>query len=98
MNLRTIQELARRFDVPVGLSAHTMGIAVPVAAVALGACIIEKQLTLSRAFPGPDSAFSLEPQEFKAMVDAVRIAERALAKVHFGASPLELRSRSVSRS
>ena len=98
MNLRTIQELARRFDVPVGLSDHTMGIAVPVAAVALGACIIEKHLTLSRALPGPDSAFSLEPQEFKAMVDAVRIAERALGKVHFGASPLELKSRIFRRS
>jgi len=98
MNLRTIQELARRFDVPVGLSDHTMGIAVPVAAVALSACIIEKHLTLSRALHGPDSAFSVEPQEFKAMVDAVRIAERALGKVHFGASPLELKSRIFRRS
>src|SRR5207344_3300255 len=72
MNLRTIPELARRFGVPVGLSDHTIGIAVPVAAVSLGACIIEKHLTLSRAAGGPDSAFSLEPAEFKAMVDAVR--------------------------
>src|SRR5436190_20740904 len=56
MNLRTIQEVARRFDVPVGLSDHTIGIAVPVAAVALGACIIEKHLTISRSLPGPDSA------------------------------------------
>jgi len=98
MNLRTIPELARKFDVPVGLSDHTMGIAVPVAAVALGACVIEKHLTLSRSVPGPDSAFSLEPQEFKAMVDAVRIAERALGMVHFGASPLELKSRIFRRS
>jgi pseudaminic acid synthase len=83
MNLRTIPEMARRFGVPVGLSDHTMGIAVPVAAVALGACILEKHLTLSRSIPGPDSAFSLEPQEFKAMVDAVRTAEKALG-VQFG--------------
>jgi len=63
-NLLTIPELARRFDCPVGLSDHTMGIAVPVAAVALGACIIEKHLCLRRADGGPDSAFSLEPEEF----------------------------------
>jgi len=98
MNLRTIPELARRFDVPVGLSDHTMGIAVPVAAVALGACIIEKHLTLSRSEPGPDSAFSLEPQEFKAMVDAVRVAEKALGEVHFGCSEKEASSRVFRRS
>lgn len=98
MNLRTIPELARRFDVPVGLSDHTMGIAVPVAAVALGACIIEKHITLSRAVPGPDSAFSLEPQEFKAMVEAVRTTEKALGKVHFGASDNEASSRIFRRS
>jgi pseudaminic acid synthase len=83
MNLRTIPEMARRFGVPVGLSDHSMGIAVPVAAVALGACILEKHLTLSRSIPGPDSAFSLEPHEFKSMVDAVRTAEKALG-VQFG--------------
>jgi N-acetylneuraminate synthase len=98
MNLRTIPEMARRFGVPVGLSDHTMGIAAPVAAVALGACIIEKHLTLSRATPGPDSAFSLEPQEFKAMVDAVKTAEKALGKVHFGLSVKEEASRVFRRS
>jgi N-acetylneuraminate synthase len=98
MNLRTIPELARRFDVPVGLSDHTMGIEVPVAAVALGASVIEKHLTLSRAQKGPDSEFSLEPDEFKAMVQAVRVAERALGKVHFGASPREAKSRIFRRS
>jgi pseudaminic acid synthase len=98
MNLRTIPEMARRFNVPVGLSDHTMGIAVPVAAVALGACIIEKHLTLSRSIPGPDSAFSLEPHEFKAMVDAVRIAEKAIGKVHFGLSEKEAASRAFRRS
>jgi len=98
MNLRTIPEMARRFGVPVGLSDHTMGIAAPVAAVALGACIIEKHLTLSRSTPGPDSAFSLEPHEFKAMVDAIRTAEKALGMVHFGLSAKEEASRIFRRS
>jgi N-acetylneuraminate synthase len=69
-----------------------------VAAVALGACIIEKHLTLSRSIPGPDSAFSLEPHEFKAMVDAVRSAEKALGQVNFGASAKEEASRIFRRS
>ena len=98
MNLRTIPEMARRFEVPVGLSDHTLGIAAPVAAVALGACIIEKHLTLSRATPGPDSGFSLEPHEFKAMVEAVRTAEKALGEVHFGLSGKEEASRIFRRS
>jgi pseudaminic acid synthase len=98
MNLRTIPELSRRFGVPVGLSDHTLGIAVPVAAVALGARIIEKHITLSRAKPGPDSAFSLEPDEFKATVDAIRIAENALGDVHFGSSASEENSRVFRRS
>ena len=98
MNLRTIPELSRRFGVPAGLSDHTMGVAVPVAAVALGACIIEKHLTLSRSEPGPDSAFSLEPHEFKAMVDSVRVAEKALGAVQFGCSPKETSSKAFRRS
>jgi pseudaminic acid synthase len=98
MNLRTIPELASRFGVPAGLSDHTLGIAVPVAAVALGACIIEKHITLSRALKGPDSEFSLEPQEFKAMVDEVRTAERALGKVQFGGGIQEASSRVFRRS
>jgi N-acetylneuraminate synthase len=98
MHLRTIPEMERRFSVPVGLSDHSLGIAVPVTAVALGACIIEKHLTLSRGLKGPDSAFSLEPEEFKAMVAAVRTAERALGEVHFGASPREAKSRVFRRS
>ena len=98
MNLRTIPELAQRFQVPAGLSDHTMGVAVPVAAVALGASVIEKHLTLSRSTPGPDSAFSLEPGEFKAMVDAVRIAEKALGDVHFGLTEKEDASRRFRRS
>jgi N-acetylneuraminate synthase len=98
LNLRTIPELSRRFDVPAGLSDHSMSAAVPVAAVALGACIIEKHLTLSRSEPGPDSAFSLEPQEFKEMAGAVRIAEKAVGQIHFGLSPKEASSRVFRRS
>src|SRR5208283_517066 len=97
-NLRTIPELARRFDCPAGLSDHTMSIAVPVAAVALGACIVEKHLCLSRADGGPDSAFSLEPLEFKAMADAVRAAEKALGSVQFAPSAREAGSRRFRRS
>ena len=98
MNLRTIPDLSQRFNVPVGLSDHTMDLATPVAAVALGACIIEKHLTLSRSSPGTDTAFSLEPQEFKAMVDAVHTAEKALGQVHYGLSAKEEASRVFRRS
>jgi N-acetylneuraminate synthase len=98
MNLRTIPELSQRFGVPAGLSDHTLGMSVPVAAVALGACIIEKHISLSRANPGPDSAFSLEPEEFKATVGAIRTAEKALGTVHFGFSPSEESSRAFRRS
>jgi N-acetylneuraminate synthase len=98
MNLRTIPHLAEAFDLPVGISDHTLGIAVPVAAVALGACIIEKHFTLSREVPGPDSSFSLEPQEFKAMVDSIRIMEEALGSVHYGVSEHEAKSRVFRRS
>ena len=82
-NLRTIQDLSQRFNVPAGLSDHTLGIAVPIAAVALGACIVEKHFTMSRSEPGPDNAFSLEPHEFRQMVDQIRIAENALGEVSY---------------
>jgi pseudaminic acid synthase len=98
MNLRTIPQLQQRFNVPAGLSDHTMGIAVPVAAVALGACIIEKHFTLSRSDGGPDSAFSLEPHEFQAMVDAVRIAEKAVGEAKFGPTKREQASLAFRRS
>ena len=98
MNLRTIADLAETFGVPAGLSDHTMGVAVPVAAVALGACIVEKHFTLSRSVTGPDSAFSLEPQEFRQMVDAIRIAESALGTVHYGVTAGEETSRIFRRS
>lgn len=83
MNLRTIPDLAARFGVAVGLSDHSMDVAAPVAAVALGARVIEKHLTSSRAVPGPDSSFSLEPDEFRTMVQAVRSCEAALGTVRY---------------
>ena len=98
MNLRTIPHLSESFGVPAGLSDHTLGISVPVAAVALGACIIEKHFTLSRATPGPDSAFSLEPAEFKAMVDALRTTEQALGRVSYDLLDNEKASRVFRRS
>ncbi|ABU56892.1 pseudaminic acid synthase [Roseiflexus castenholzii] len=98
MNLRTIPHLAEAFGVPVGISDHTLGIAVPITAVALGACIVEKHLTLSRAIPGPDSSFSLEPHEFSAMVKAIRTVEKALGKVQYGVSGREMGSRVFRRS
>ena len=78
MNLATIPDLAKKFGVISGLSDHTLGISVPVAATALGASVIEKHVCLRRADGGSDSAFSLEPDEFKEMVIAVRSAEAAI--------------------
>ena len=98
MNLRTIPDMVEAFDVPIGLSDHTLDLAVPVAAVALGACIIEKHLTLRRGDGGPDSAFSLEPDEFRAMVEQVRITERALGRVNYEVSKKESASRIFRRS
>jgi pseudaminic acid synthase len=98
MNLRTIPDLLSRFAVPVGLSDHTLDTAVPVAAVTLGACMIEKHLTLSRSDGGPDATFSLEPDEFRELVRSVRIAERALGRVRYECSEAELSSRKFRRS
>ena len=98
MNLRTIPHLMESFQTPVGLSDHTPGIAVSVASIALGACVIEKHFTLSREIPGPDAAFSLEPHEFKAMVEAVRTVEMALGKVYYGTTQSETHSHVFRRS
>jgi N-acetylneuraminate synthase len=98
MHLRTIPHLADAFGVVAGLSDHTLGIAVPVTAVALGASIVEKHFALSRDVRGPDSAFSLEPGEFKAMVDAIRIAEKALGEVRYELAEQEAASRVFRRS
>lgn len=97
-NLRTLVDLATRFEVPVGLSDHTMGSETAIAAVALGACVIEKHFTANRSTPGPDSAFSLEPEEFREMVSAIRQAERSLGSVHYGATPSEVAMLKFRRS
>lgn len=97
IHLRRIAHLADKYGVTVGLSDHTAGVAVPVAAVALGAKIIEKHFILARADGGPDAAFSLEPHEFKDMVDAVRVAEQALGTVTY-AQEAESSSRAFRRS
>ena len=78
MRLGTIEMLAQTFGVPIGLSDHTLGSAVAVASIARGACIIEKHITLARADGGPDASFSLEPDEFKQLVDDCRMAHAAL--------------------
>jgi N,N'-diacetyllegionaminate synthase len=77
-NLRAMETMHRAFGVPTGLSDHTTGVAVPIAAAALGACFVEKHLTLDRTMHGPDHPFALEPAELRAMVDGIRDAEAAL--------------------
>ena len=98
VNLRTIPNLADTFKTVVGLSDHSLSISVPIASVALGACIIEKHLTLDRKLGGPDAAFSLEPDEFKAMVKSVREVEKALGKVSYELTEKIKKSREFSRS
>ncbi len=83
MNLRTITHMIETLEMPIGLSDHTLGTEIPIAAVSQGACIIEKHLTLSRKDRGPDSAFSLEPNEFKSMVKSIHVVEKALGKVSY---------------
>jgi pseudaminic acid synthase len=83
VNLRTIPDMRKKFDVVVGLSDHSSGITVPIAAVSLGASIIEKHFTLDRKMGGPDSSFSLEPKELRDMVKAIRGTEEALGEVSY---------------
>jgi pseudaminic acid synthase len=97
-NLRTIPDMAAKFDCLVGLSDHTYGTAVPVAAVALGACAIEKHVTLRRADGGVDSDFSLEPEELTRLVTDCRIAFEALGRIHYQVSPSERAIRPLRRS
>jgi N-acetylneuraminate synthase len=78
VNLRAMDTMRDAFGLPVGLSDHTTGVSVPIAAVARGACVIEKHFTLDRKLPGPDHQASLEPSELRAMVEAIRNIERAL--------------------
>ena len=98
MHLRTLQHLGAAHGTLVGLSDHSMGTAVSVAAVALGACVIEKHFTLARADGGPDSAFSLEPDELARLVADCRAAWEALGSVHYEEVEAEAASRDHRRS
>jgi pseudaminic acid synthase len=98
MNLKTIPNMAETFQTVVGLSDHTLGITVPIAAVALGAKIIEKHFILDRKLGGPDSAFSLETDEFQSMVSSIREVEKALGEITYDLSDKIRRSRKFARS
>jgi pseudaminic acid synthase len=97
-NLRTIPHLAQAFSCVAGLSDHTLGSAVAVGAVAVGARIIEKHFTLARADGGPDSAFSMEPHEFRQMVQDIRTVEKALGAVCYDLTPKQKESKVFRRS
>ncbi|MBI3011678.1 MAG: N-acetylneuraminate synthase [Candidatus Omnitrophica bacterium] len=96
-NLRAMATLARAFRVPVGYSDHTPGVEVALAAVALGACLIEKHVTLDRALPGPDHRASLEPQEFAALVRGIRTVELAMGDGRKHPAPGEIQMAAVAR-
>lgn len=98
INLKTLNHYQQRFDVVSGLSDHTLGTEVPVASVAIGGSIIEKHLILSRELGGPDAAFSLEPDEFKRLVDQVRNVEKALGSVTYELTEKVKANRMFARS
>ena len=98
INLNTIPDIKNKFGVVVGLSDHTLGGEVSTTAVALGASIIEKHFILDRNMGGPDSEFSMEPHEFKAMVDSIRNVEKALGRVSYELSDKMKSNREFSRS
>jgi N-acetylneuraminate synthase len=97
-NLLTIPHLAKLFDCEAGLSDHTLGIGAAVAATALGAGVIEKHFIMARSEGGVDSAFSLEPHEFKSLVDEVKTAQAALGSIFYGATESEQKGRTRRRS
>lgn len=97
VNLKAMRTIQKAFGVKVGYSDHTSGIEVPIAAVALGACVIEKHFTLDRAMDGPDHKASLEPGELKAMVSAIRNVEQALGDGLKRPSPSELKNIPIAR-
>ena len=97
-NLLTIPDMKQRFGVKVGLSDHTMGVTVPMTAVALGAEVVEKHFIINRSISSPDSAFSMEADEFKSMVDGIRQVEKALGEVKYPTDPSEIKGREFCRS
>lgn len=97
-NLLTIPDMKKRFDVKVGLSDHSPGSTVPMAAVALGAEVIEKHFIIDRSIGGPDSAFSMDEKEFAKMVEDVRNVEKALGEVKYPTDPSKIKGREFCRS
>jgi len=97
VNLRVMETLRQEFQVPVGYSDHTMGIEVPIAAVALGAVVIEKHFTLDRSLPGPDHKASLEPGELKEMIRGIRNVEMAFGSFLKFPTKSEMKNRKISR-
>ena len=97
VNLKAMEALRKEFGVEVGYSDHTRGIEVPIAAVALGATVIEKHFTLDRNMPGPDHKASLEPDELKAMVSAIRNIEKALGSADKKVSDSERKNITIAR-
>lgn len=98
MDLRTITAMQERWSLPIGLSDHTMSDITAIAAVALGACIVEKHIILQRSDGGPDAAFSLEPGQFATMVRSIREVEQVLGTVRFGPAEAERNSLAFRRS
>lgn len=97
VNLRAMDTMASAFGLPVGYSDHTLGIEVSLAAVARGACVIEKHFTLDRTLPGPDHAASLEPGELRQLMTGIRRIEAALGSPRKQPAPAELPNRPVAR-
>jgi N,N'-diacetyllegionaminate synthase len=97
VNLRAMRTMATAFQVPVGYSDHTPGIEVALAAVALGACVIEKHFTLDRTLPGPDQQASIEPDELKALVRGIRTVESALGHGRKEPAASEANTRAIAR-
>lgn len=98
MNLKTIPDMVKRFNCPVGISDHSLGITVPLAAVSVGASMVEKHFILSRKNKSPDNFFSIEPRELKEMAVKIRDVESALGKVHYGLTNEEKKNLVFRRS
>lgn len=97
VNLKAMETLARKFGLAVGLSDHTLGISIPIAAAALGAVVIEKHFTLDKNLPGPDHRASLDPTELKEMIRSIRQVEQALGSPKKIPTPSELKNRTLAR-
>jgi pseudaminic acid synthase len=96
--MKTMVDMKTKFNVTVGLSDHTMGNTVPIVSTALGAKVIEKHFIINKAVGGPDAEFSLDPTEFKSMVDAVREVEKAMGEVTYELSEKVEKNRKFARS